>query len=239
MIILYKIKIPSLSQSLVSPLALSVHNQNQVRFDIWFEIEPTKPQTPVFCKPHACLTLLAIAKTTGVSSHQMDTRTSNFWEYCRRQSKIWEKPSRTSKLLKAITRLGKQSAVLSILKSKEYNEFIASVGKGDSNEAQFHTLVIRSALSLYSNPSKSQVLFVRNENDLFYSRFYKKKISTSLQFLLQSSSLIFLRPMLWKTKSCIITSRIVYISRCKLLANRNTASNFYKMRNHHCSSHWC
>lgn len=130
---------------------------------------------PVLSQPPSFSTPLANATTTGASSHLTDTRTSNLWEHCCIYLKIWEELSGTSKLLEAIIRLGKLFAISSILKSKEYNEFIALVGKNASNKAQFHVLAAWAALSICLNTSKSRVIFVRNGNNPFYSRFYKER----------------------------------------------------------------
>ncbi|MCJ1347295.1 hypothetical protein MMC31_005518 [Peltigera leucophlebia] len=94
-------------------------------------LELSRPQTPVLSNQSSFSTPILKNSTT-------DKRANNLWEYSRIHSKIWEEPKGQSKLIEFITSLGKQSAVPSILESKEYSDFVASCGRGTSNESQFH-----------------------------------------------------------------------------------------------------
>lgn len=89
--------------------------------DIWHEVEPNRPQTPVSSKSPNCSTPSARLATTSESNYLADIGVINLWDHCHLYSKIWEEPSGQSNLFGFITRLGKQSAVLSILISQEYS----------------------------------------------------------------------------------------------------------------------
>lgn len=154
-------------------------------------MEPNRPQTPVSSKSPNCSTPSARLATTSESNHLADTGAINLWNHCHIHSKIWEEPSGQSKLFGFITRLGKQSAVLSILISQEYIDFMASCGNSTSNESQFDALAARSELSICFDTTKSRVLFVHTEMILCIPGITRKDLSTSLRLRIPPSTQIF------------------------------------------------